>query len=207
MCCCQIIKYVAFAREHLWLLIQCRRLTTEIPPIGLEYAYARNMIQSVRGCDFRTEKSVSLHTHTHTRAQQLNVIQLRTSDFGIGVIVSDNKAQNCRQQKIMDLERKLAEKNTDDDCRRIDDKDFLWFFFVSNAVNLAKRIWCALSIYCFDEHKTVIKWTKFRSPTDADNRFIAVSPTERTKHHLTPYLTKLISQCASTSARWWFPAS
>lgn len=35
-----------------------------------------------------------------------------------------------------------------------------------------------------------------RSPTNADNRFDVVSPAERTKHHLTPYLTELISACA-----------
>lgn len=68
-------------------------------------------------------------------------------------------------------------------------------FVIFLQFHLVNRLLCTMSIYCNDEHKTDNKMNKIRSPTEADNRFIVVTPAERTKHHLTPYLMKLISVC------------
>lgn len=72
--------------------------------------------------------------------------------------------------------------------------DFSSQFGLRSSCESLNRILCAFSIDCIDEHKTVIKWAKLDPQQTPDNRFIVGSPAERTKHHLTPYLTKLISQ-------------
>lgn len=141
-----------------------------------------------------------------TALQQINVIRLCTTDtyaeltlsFRIishRIVVSLCISWNGAAQKMMIAGESMKK-----------------IFVIFLHFHLVNRIWCTLHIV-----NLLLRWAqndnkmnKIRSPTDADNRFIVVSPGERTKHHLTPYLTKLISArvcvCvwASISARWWF---